>query len=311
MSRPWLKFYPTDWRADPRLRMCSLSARGLWIDLISFMHEGLPYGHLTIDGVVPTVENIASLVARPMGEVRKALAELEHMQVFSRSESGAIFSRRMVKDQEKAARDSENGKGGGNPILVAGENRGVNPPDKAQKLEARMLDNYEPKGSLSEASSDSPKKRLRKSYSEDFEAFWAAYPTDPNMSKYEASQAWQKLSAEHRKAATDSIPAFRAYCASNLEYRPVHAGRYLLKRRYEGHLAKGQEIKARAVLTPHSANWEAWRTYYRDNRKTFAIQLMEQFEQEGKAYYAPSEWPPGWAASAYAETLENHGEAAE
>ena len=53
MTKPWLKFYPADWRADPRLRMCSLAARGLWIELMSYMHEGEPYGHLTIDGVPP------------------------------------------------------------------------------------------------------------------------------------------------------------------------------------------------------------------------------------------------------------------
>lgn len=137
MNRPWMKFYPTDWRADPRLRMCSLAARGLWIDLISYMHEGRPYGHLTIDGTQPDMAGIASLVARPAAEVRKALAELEAKLVFSRNREGAIFSRRMVRDKLKADKDRENGKGGGNPGLNKSDNRWVNPPDKAQKLEAR------------------------------------------------------------------------------------------------------------------------------------------------------------------------------
>jgi len=144
MKRPWMKFYLSDWRADPRLRICSLSARGLWIDLISYMHEGKPYGHLTIDGVIPSVENIASLVACPIAEVRKALAELETKQVCSRSEDGAIFSRRMVRDNEKAARDAANGKIGGNPKITKTVNRGVNPPvkggDKAQKPDTRIDD---------------------------------------------------------------------------------------------------------------------------------------------------------------------------
>ena len=102
MNRPWMKFYPADWRADPRLRMCSLAARGLWIDLISYMHEGEPYGHLTIDGRAPNLDDIASLVARPRAEVKKALAELEDRQVFSLSDKGAIFSRRMVRDNERS-----------------------------------------------------------------------------------------------------------------------------------------------------------------------------------------------------------------
>ena len=69
---------------------------------MSYMHEGEPYGHLTIDGTVPNLQGIASLVARPVSEVRKALDELESRQVFSRSESGAIFSRRMVRDNERS-----------------------------------------------------------------------------------------------------------------------------------------------------------------------------------------------------------------
>jgi hypothetical protein len=34
-ERPWMKFYPADWRADPMLRVCSIGARGLWIELLS------------------------------------------------------------------------------------------------------------------------------------------------------------------------------------------------------------------------------------------------------------------------------------
>jgi hypothetical protein len=125
-SAPWMKFYPADWRADPRLRMCSLSARGLWIDLISYMHEGVPYGHLTIDGVVPDLSDLSALVGRPVAEVRKAISELETKQIFSRTENGAIYSRRMVRDRAKADRDRENGKGGGNPHLRSGLNGSVN-----------------------------------------------------------------------------------------------------------------------------------------------------------------------------------------
>lgn len=107
MKHPWLKFYPADWRADPRLRMCSLAARGLWIDLMAYMHEGKPYGHLTIDGILPAASGIASLVGRPVNEVVKALAELEAHYVFSRTDAGAIFSRRMVKDHDRSEEGRE------------------------------------------------------------------------------------------------------------------------------------------------------------------------------------------------------------
>lgn len=138
MNRPWMKFYPSDWRGDPRLRMCSYAARGLWIDLISYMHEGQPYGHLTIDGVAPDLSGIAALTGRPVAEAKKALAELEVRKVFSRTPEGTIYSRRMVRDAAKAARDKANGSAGGNPGLNPGVNQGVNPPDKAHIPEARI-----------------------------------------------------------------------------------------------------------------------------------------------------------------------------
>src|SRR3954447_3880710 len=97
---PWMKFYPSDWRADPALRMCSLAARGLWVELIGYMHEGSPYGYLTINGVGPRIKDIAALVGRPVSETRKAIAELEARHVFSREAmQGTIYSRRMVRDK--------------------------------------------------------------------------------------------------------------------------------------------------------------------------------------------------------------------
>lgn len=126
---PYMKFYCSDWRGDPRLRMCSLAARGLWIDLMSYAHEGEPYGHLTIDGKVPDLPGIAALVARPLKEVKAAIAELEDRNVFSRADNGAVISRRMVRDKAKADKDKQNGKGGGNPKLKPSVNEGVNPQD--------------------------------------------------------------------------------------------------------------------------------------------------------------------------------------
>lgn len=101
MKRPWFKFYPTDWTGDQRLRKCSFSARGLWIDLCAYMHEGDPYGHLDIDGI-DEADEIAALTGRPVAETKLALAELEKRGVFSRTAGGVIFSRRMVRARERA-----------------------------------------------------------------------------------------------------------------------------------------------------------------------------------------------------------------
>lgn len=89
----------------------------------------------------------------------------------------------------------------------------------------------EPNGSLSV-----PKKptRTKIAYPDDFETFWKAYPTDPNMSKKEALDCWKKLSDEDRQKAIASVPAFQAYCRKTPDYRTLHACRYLSKRRFDG-----------------------------------------------------------------------------
>jgi hypothetical protein len=145
MSTPWLKFYPSDWRAEPTLRMVSLAARGLWIELLCIMHEASPRGFLLINGKPLTARQIACLTGLQSDEVAGLMTELEEAGVFSRDDDRLIYSRRMVEDTERAERDKANGSKGGNPNLrkkdnppEAGRlNGGVNPQDKAQKPEAR------------------------------------------------------------------------------------------------------------------------------------------------------------------------------
>lgn len=137
MSGPWMKFYPSDWRADPKLRMCSIGARGLWVEMLCVMHEAEPYGYLLSNGNVVTSRQMAALAGISAGECMKFMLELASAGVYSIDDSKRIFSRRMVRDKEKAERDRLNGKGGGNPKLKGAVNEGVNPQVKAQKPEAR------------------------------------------------------------------------------------------------------------------------------------------------------------------------------
>ena len=133
-----MKWYPRDWRGDGALRMCSFAARGLWADLLSLMHdEGEPYGHLTINRAVPSAAQLARILGSSAREIEALLAELTGAGVCDVADTGAIICRRMVRDKAKAEADRINGKGGGNPKLLAEDKAGVNPPDKAQKPEAR------------------------------------------------------------------------------------------------------------------------------------------------------------------------------
>jgi DNA-binding transcriptional ArsR family regulator len=142
MSKPWLKFFPADWRSDPALRMCSLTARGLWMEMLALMHEAEPYGHLLVKGQPVSERQLSLLVGAPLRTVSTHLSELRQAGVFD-EENGVIVSRRMVRDYIKALTDKNNGKNGGNPNLTRKAEEGVNPPDKgedkAQKPEARII----------------------------------------------------------------------------------------------------------------------------------------------------------------------------
>jgi hypothetical protein len=143
MADPWLKFYPTDWRSDPALRMCQLSARGLWIEMIALMHEAIPYGHLLVSGRSPTDAQLAVLVGTTPEQIPALVGELESAGVFSRTREGVIYSRKMTRIAKKAAVARKNGKNGGNPTLCnngenkPSDNHEVNHRDKPQKPEAR------------------------------------------------------------------------------------------------------------------------------------------------------------------------------
>jgi len=120
MTNPWIKFYPSDWRADPALRMCSIGARGLWMEMLCIMHEA--GGYLTVNGKELQPRQLAVLTGSTVDEVASFIEELSDAGVFSRDERGVIFSRRMLKDIAKAEEDRAAGKKGGSPKLTGGYN---------------------------------------------------------------------------------------------------------------------------------------------------------------------------------------------
>lgn len=106
-DRPWMKLYTKDWRDDVKLRLCSLSARGLWVDLMALMHdESEPYGFLAITNRMLSLDQIALLCGRPYEEVKLAWDELAFHGVITFGQhpdvAGQVaYSKRMVRDEEK------------------------------------------------------------------------------------------------------------------------------------------------------------------------------------------------------------------
>lgn len=120
---------------DPAVRSVSYAARGLWMDMLSLMHQSDRRGYLQVNGKPVNAELLARLtgaISTPTESstdvVSRLLQELEDSGVYSRTDTGIIYNRRMVRDEHKRALCAEAGKkGGGNPTfkgLPKGHNKG-------------------------------------------------------------------------------------------------------------------------------------------------------------------------------------------
>lgn len=158
LKRPAFQFYPSDWRNDAGLKLCSLSARGLWIEMICIMHAAEPYGHLCAAGRPLDSRDLSKLVGESERDVKRWLEELLRNNVCSTTE-GAIVSRRMVRDESLRERraaggeagaefghlGAEHGKKGGRPKKYTGDKKPpFNPPPSSSSSSSV---NSEPNGS--------------------------------------------------------------------------------------------------------------------------------------------------------------------
>lgn len=112
-KRPASQYYWANWLSDTMLQTCSLPARGMWHEMNCLMHQCEPYGHLYRNGKPMQPAQIANLVRVSESICKKLLAELEDAGVFSRDAQGAIFSRRMVRDEAAREARAAGGHAGG------------------------------------------------------------------------------------------------------------------------------------------------------------------------------------------------------
>lgn len=137
----WFKFFPRDWLSDKELQLCSLAARGLWIEILAISHAEC--GRLRLNSGAISISDLARLVGASPAQVRRLLAELVRRNVASVDAENTVYSRRMVRDAKRREVNRKNGKQGGNPALLGPksvnptDNRPVNPPDKAKRPETR------------------------------------------------------------------------------------------------------------------------------------------------------------------------------
>ncbi|GAJ07527.1 unnamed protein product, partial [marine sediment metagenome] len=97
-ARPAQQWYWDDWFAAFDARLCSLAARGLWIDMLGIMWKAEIRGTLTVNGKQADNKTLAKIIGAHVSEIRPLLKELEMNNVFSRLDDGTIICRRLFRE---------------------------------------------------------------------------------------------------------------------------------------------------------------------------------------------------------------------
>lgn len=106
--RPSFQFYPGDWQRDLNLKLCSLSARGLWLEMLCIMFFSARRGYLVKNENKPySIADLSILVGSPVDELKPLIIELEENNVLSRTEEGLIYNRRMAREADISDKRSE------------------------------------------------------------------------------------------------------------------------------------------------------------------------------------------------------------
>jgi DNA-binding Lrp family transcriptional regulator len=220
--------------------------------MLCIMHEAEPYGHLLVNGKPVTIHQLAKLSGIDPRSCSRLVAELQQSGVLSVTETQVIFSRRMVRDFEKAKRDQENGAKGGNPKIVFV----VNPEDKAQIPDTRSQIKKDIR-SVSKETRPSPTVLQ-------FDSFKKAYP------KRGASNPWQPalklfVAAVKRGEDPESIiraaSGYRAECdtlKTTATDKVAQAQTWLRQERWRDYL-DGTEADADRRANYAAAEAKGWR----------------------------------------------------
>lgn len=131
MKLPAIQFYPGDWRKDPGVQSLSFHDRGVWFEILLLMHESAQRGKLLLNGKKMPDDSLARLLGLDKQSLTNVLTSLLSSGVASVCEqTGALMSRRMVRDEEIRKKRQIIGKLGGNPKLLLNQKSNQIPEDE-------------------------------------------------------------------------------------------------------------------------------------------------------------------------------------
>jgi len=96
---PAMMFYTGDWLKDPHLSMCTPATRGIWVDIISRMHENGRSG--LIKGTVEQLSRIARCSEKELMSAARELKSTDAASVTIRNKNITLTNRRMAREHVK------------------------------------------------------------------------------------------------------------------------------------------------------------------------------------------------------------------
>jgi hypothetical protein len=115
---PALQFYPGDWKRDIGVQSLEPIERYVWFEMLLLMHESEERGVLILNGRPMSHKTIAQALNLDNQITTNALTSIVALGVCGVRGDGAIFSRKMVRDEEISAKRAICGSRGGNPNLL-------------------------------------------------------------------------------------------------------------------------------------------------------------------------------------------------
>jgi hypothetical protein len=168
---PAMPWYVGDWLKCPEVRALPPDYRGLWFDLICYMWESTERGVMIKPNGQPYSDNdIIRMVGLDNQNTGIWLTSLLDNGVCDRRDDGAIYSKRMVRDEEIRKIRREVGLKGGNPKLLVNQ-------ISNQKHENEDV--------IGNTSSIQPKTAIHIDTKYDFESLWLKYPR--KLGKHDAT----------------------------------------------------------------------------------------------------------------------------
>jgi len=129
-KKPYMPFYIGDYKKDVEVQSLDRYCRNVWLDMMCLMWESQVRGYLLLGGKPMSRETIARNIGEDNQNFEICLTKILEFGCFDIREDGAIFSRRMVRENELSVKRAKSGSQGGNPNLV--KQNASKPPSKTQ-----------------------------------------------------------------------------------------------------------------------------------------------------------------------------------